>query len=214
MKKLLIYLVAIFCFLPLTSVYASECSNEEIKVLKQKAEAIQIDTEFNYDALNNYLVYDNYIIYVSGLSEDLYVMTSDLSIGFFFENVENGVVSRNVSNSIEYLNVYSTECSEVVLRKIKLNLKKYNPFSTYPECLEIDDSDLNACKQFLDDSITYEEFMQQIENYNSIFLDTSEEKNIWNYIKKYYYLIIIFGVIIFGVIILIFKRRKKRYSLD
>ena len=99
------------------------------------------------------------------------------------------------------------------MRKVEVVLPVYNFFSTYDECKGINENDLKVCNKFLDDNITYEDFIKNINEYKNK-IDKNKGAKEESLITKYKYVFIIVGVVFVITIIFILIRNHKRNVLD
>lgn len=205
--KRIIMIILMFAFMNTT--YAEECNDEKIKGLKEQAKNITVDLEFNEEAieLDNF---DTSYITIQGLSDGFYIYTKNQKYLYDYTDNIDGKIVDTITASEDKLYVYNDACPKQVIREIKLTLKRYNSFSKYPECIELDNVELEVCKEYTTKEITYEKFKNEIKKYykNNDTKENNEEKK-----ESNIYLIIggIAIVIIISIIILI---RRKRNILD
>lgn len=205
-------LLILFLFFNINFVYAEECNDNQIKLLKEQAKAIVVDSEFNMDYVI-YGVFSSNTVTVQGLTEDLFIMSKERDIGIFFEDVIDGVATEIVQSTSNKFYVYSYSCPGIALRTINLSLKKYNMYSDYEECDGIEEGELDVCDKFYDGNVLgYEDFVKKVNDYKERkkdIIDVDEIKNSKNYI--YIIVGILLLLIIIGVIII---RKKKDNQLD
>lgn len=212
MKRLFI-LIGIFCFLfQNTEVYASECTSQEIDKYKALANVIQISTEFDKASVD-FGIYGNNIVTIQGMDKELYILSKDETEGFFHDDMIDGVINATIPSGVDTLYVYASKCPSEKLRTIKLSLKKYNYYADYKECEGISGEELDVCDEYYGSSISYEEFLKEIENYkkrnNKL---TADEAN--DFLGKYGIYIVI-SISLFVILVIIFIIRKiKRGRLD
>lgn len=213
-NKLFIIIFMIFsyiAFIPICK--ADECDTNRLKEL---AKMVDVTSEIDYDSVSLGIFGAN-IVTISGLSEELFAITDDGSVGFYFDEGEVGSVIRRVDSGVEKIKIYSVKCPDTLLRTIDLTLKQYNPFSTYTECNGLEDK-IDVCFEYLDKNITYEEFIKQINKYkndNNINSKVDEtEDNILDILKENLVLVVIAGFVIIGVVVFFIVYRAKKKRLD
>lgn len=199
MKKIL-FIIFMFTFINVT--YAEECTEEKLKELKQIADNIVIDTEF-YDKDLDIQMYDSNLLTIQGLTEGFYIYSDDGR--YLYEYSQNGKIEDILTGKVEYLNIYNDICPNEVIRKVKLSLKTYNPYSQYKECEGISGDELDVCGKFYNKSLTEEEFIKKVNEYKESNKTTKEETKQNNTI----YLIIIGSTIVILLIVILLIRRKR-----
>lgn len=208
MKKLSKLLLIIFFLVQIPFVSALECDDSQIKLLKEQAEAIVVDSEFDMESVN-YGVYGNNIVTVQGLTEDLYMMTKEKDVGIFFEDVIEGVAKKIVGPSTSKFYVYSYTCPGVTLKTINLSLKKYNIYSDFEECDGIEEGELDVCNKYYSEDLDYEEFVSRVNKYkesqNSVMDVVNQVNNSYVYIA-----IGIFVILVIVIVIIAFRRKRNR----
>lgn len=211
MKRFMKLVIAGIFMFQIHSVYAEGCTDSQITNLKELANTIQVDVEFDRDSVA-VGVYNNNIVTIQNLSDDLYMMSKDYSIGIFPEDVVDGVITKNLASSTDTFQVYSVTCPNTVLRTIKLSMKQYNEYVDYEECDGIDGDELDVCGEFYETNISYEQFVKKVNDYKN------KQQSLSNQVKegfeKYYPIVIGIGMllIIFVVVFVVIKR--KRGKLD
>lgn len=202
MKKIL-FIIFMFAFMNVT--YAEECTEEKLKELKQIADNIVIDTEFD-DRYIETQMYSFNLITIQGLKEDFYIYSKDMSILYEYKDNIDGKIEDTITSDIEELYVYSDICPNEVIRKIKLSLKTYNPYSQYEECEGISGDELDVCDRYYDKILSEDEFIEKINEYKNNNKTGTKETNKGN---KTIYLIIIGSVVVISLVIALIVRRKR-----
>ena len=142
------------------------------------------------------------------------MISSSSIISFNYDDGDsNGDVEKEIISGKYKLYLYSSKCDNTLLRKIEVVLPVYNVFSTYDECKEINENDLKVCNKFLDENITYEDFIKNINEYKNK-IDKNKGAKEESLITKYKYVFIIVGVVFVITIIFILIRNHKRNVLD
>ena len=214
MKKLrlrfIVFLILIgFSFLPIG--YAEECDYD---YLKQLASVVDVHSEIDYEAVEVGL-YSRNIVTLVGLNNDIYAITDDGSVGFFYEDMVDGSIVKVIDNtSIENLELYSTKCPDKRLRVIDLNLKKYNAYSDFEECDGLED-EVDACSKFYSEDISYEQLLKKIKDYENDQANNENNENSNNTILEFIKNNFVFFVVAIVVIVGIFAwYRAKKNRLD
>lgn len=206
--KISFIVLIILCFFTNMSISnADTCSSTKLEELKQKAENIDIYTEFDDSSINN-RIYDRYHITITGLTEGLYIYTDNYEKAFDMSSVVEGTINSYITTNVKKINIYSNECDDQIIKSIEMNLKKFNFYSTYKECEGISGEDLAVCSKFYDGELTDSVFQNEIKKYKES-LEKEQVKNTnWT---KYG---IIAGSILLVVIIVIIIIRHKKNRLD
>lgn len=210
MKRLAkLFVLTLFMF-SFHSVLADECTKEQLNNLKALANNVQVNVEFDVEAVESGF-YDENIVTVQNLDSDLYLLSRDYSVGFYYTDNIDGIITMTVGSDIETLNVYSKTCPDVVLREIKLSTKSYNVYALYEECDGIDGEDLDVCSEYYDGEISYDEFVRKVNKYKE--QQSGDAINLDDSIPSYYFIIgaailVVVVIVVFGVI------RRKRNRLD
>lgn len=208
MFKLFVLVILIF---QVQFVHA-ECSSQEITDLKKVADTIDMNSEFDQESVQ-FGIYDNYIVTVQGLVDDMYILSKDRSVGFYPEDVVNGIITRGVSSSTDEFFVYSSSCPNEVLKTIKLSMKLYNMYSDYEECDGISGDDLDVCGEYYDGALSYEQFVKEVEDYKNRSNGLSSD-DVSGFFERYALFIGIGLMIILVIMIVFILLRRKRNRLD
>ena len=221
MKQLLNLFIIGVLFFNIQLVFADECTSDEIQSLKELSKVIDVSLEFDYEAASESGIFNQNIVSVFGITEGFYAITKNHSIGFYYDESFEGAVIKNMAKTMnagsDILEIYSEKCPDTVLRTIQLNLKKYNLFSGYKECEEIDKKELDVCDPFYDKALTYEEFIKKINNYNHKKNKNDRDdikSSVSSFIKKYIIIFIGIGVVFIGGIIFAIVKKIKSYKLN
>lgn len=207
--KILLIVIILFQ-IPFINVNAEECSEEKISNLKEFSNAINMTSEFDKDSVV-LGIYNNNIVTVQGLTEDLYVVSEDESVGIYYDDLFDGVAVEVVDSLTNKFYVYSYSCPGVVLRTINLSTKRYNIYADYEECDGIEEGELDVCDEFYDGDISYDEFIKKINDYKKKQAAISDIDNV---VDNNYIYVIVGVVILLAVIVMIIIYRKKRNRLD
>lgn len=213
MKRLMLLLVTVsfFAFVPVS--YAEECNYDK---LREVASAIDVQTEIDYDSMDMG-IFNHNIITVYGLTDDIYAMANDNSVGFFYDEVVNGSVSKSVDISdFDILEIYSISCPNERLKVINLSFEKYNIYADRAECEGLEDK-VDVCSKTYDKDITSQEFLNKIEAYKNSLDDSqnNDSSNTFlNIIKEHVSLIIVGTILLVGLFIFLIIYKVKRNKLD
>lgn len=211
MKKLRVsfFIVMIICFFTNMSISkADTCTSTKLEELKQKANNIDIYTEFDDSSINN-RIYDRYHITITGLIEGLYIYTDNYEKAFDMSSVVDGTINSYITTNVKKINIYSNECDDQIIKSIEVNLKKFNIYSTYKECEGISGEDLDVCSEFYDGELTDSVFQSEIKKYKESLENKIVIKN-----NNWITYGIIAGVIVVIAILIITIIRHKKNKLD
>lgn len=216
MKRLSKILVIMLFLFQIGDVEAENCSEQELKRLKQLAEAIEINVEYDEDSIS-LGIYDSYIATVNGMTDELYIISKDSTAGFFPEDIVDGVITERVSSINNEMLVYANKCySEEILRTINLSMKSFNYFSTYSDCDGLEDV-LDVCDPHYEyvDKLTYDKFRKIIDDYKNGNGDIEAPVSINDWLNDYYFIFVGIGIVILLIVIVILIiRHKKKNKLD
>lgn len=210
MRKVFLVLVFSLVMIPFSCVMA-DCSDEEIKAYKEIVKNITVNIKFDEESVD-LGIYGNNIVTISGLSEGFFGRTDDMSVGFFYEDMESGEITRSVGSQVKSISFYSNQCSDVKLRTVKLELKQYNYFSDYEECEGLKGK-LDVCDPYYDKSLDYDTFMRKVHAYKEEGEIIEKDNVIVEWLRDYYYIPVIVVLVVVGGIVMII-RWKKRNELD
>lgn len=207
----IVFLISLF----VGEVDADVCDNDDIARLKEIAKLVTVTSDYieEYEKTDNYGVYN---VGVHGLTNEIYgelISSSSITSFNYDDSDSNGDVEKEIISGKYKLYLYSSNCDNTLLRKVEVVLPVYNFFSTYDECKGINENDLKVCNKFLDDNITYEDFIKNINEYKNK-IDKNKGAKEESLITKYKYVFIIVGVVFVITIIFILIRNHKRNVLD
>lgn len=207
----IVFLISLF----VGEVDADVCDNDDIAKLKEIAKLVTVTSDYieEYEQDDNYGVYN---VGVHGLTNEIYgelISSSSITSFNYDDSDSNGDVEKEIISGKYKLYLYSSNCDNTLLRKVEVALPVYNVFSTYDECKEINENDLKVCNKFLDENITYEDFIKNINEYKNK-IDKNKGAKEESLITKYKYVFIIVGVVFVITIIFILIRNHKRNVLD
>jgi len=175
--------------------------------------------------------YFYYKIYISNLTEDLYVVVTnnqdDTKKTLYYKDGENGTVSFDWNNLWEITNftitVYSsdkTDCPNTKLYTTYLTTPQYNDFSTYEACDGLEEFYL--CYQYLTvPQVDFNTFVELTNKYRNGKIDKNgeeikkeeEEKGFVAFVKKHKVMIGVTTMVIVvagGIVTVIIVRKQRR----
>lgn len=207
----IVFLISLF----VGEVDADVCDNDDMARLKEIAKLVTVTSDYieEYEKTDNYGVYN---VGVHGLTNEIYgelISSSSITSFNYDDSDSNGDVEKEIISGKYKLYLYSSNCDNTLLRKVEVVLPVYNFFSTYDECKGINENDLKVCNKFLDENITYEDFIKNINEYKNK-IDKNKGAKEESLITKYKYVFIIVGVVFVITIIFILIRNHKRNVLD
>lgn len=215
MKKyaLVIFTFCIFIMFSSGVIAEEKCSDSKINELKKQVDVVSGVSQ--YDEVNaSYGVFNKYIVTVYALPKGFYVRDKGQSVLFLYDEVVDGAVSEVVSYDIGDLYVYSDECPNQSLKKLDLNLKKYNIYHDYEECKGIDEGELDVCNKFYDKDLTYDQVVRAVEKYKSQKDSNIITKNA-SFIEDNIVIIgVVCGVVLLIIIVLVLINHAKKNRLD
>ena len=208
-KKILLFIAF---FIGINSVNAAICDNH-LKVQYQE-QAKNISYSYNYIDSNN--AFD--------------VVFNNVDDVFYFKNIDNEDTYDGANGEIKISNVKpgskigvkvfpddGTTCSAYNVYYIYVNLPYYNPYYQDNLCNGIED--YKYCKKFLNKSVTYEEFINNIQKYrDSLNNEISKENdsdtlslfmNVVDFYLKSYFIILPIIIVINIITIIVIKHKRK-----
>ena len=206
LKKLLnlSFLVILF-FLMIPSVFAAECTYEELQELKELSNKIQ-STETFVESIEKRHTFD---VDFYNLNNKFYLL---LPNGGYVHTDKSsktriGNFSQGTTLIVEVYASNKTNCKDELLNRIEIQLKKFNEFSKRDECQNRED--LEICQKWKDTSdITEEEFLAKIH-------PNSEEPQDENYLQilldNWYFVVI--GIVCVVIVIIASKKRKIKIDI-
>ncbi len=235
MKKILIFLVALFSF-GINVKAASMCDYQEQMELTQKASNVKFEYELEERVDNSEqfpLRYTVMKITILNVTDELYaVLKNDYDNGkitFKSSDAKDGIITYewyNLDKVVNFtLDVYSSDqtgCPNESYKTFYKTTPRFNEFSNRAICEEY--KDFYLCQRFVTfDEIDEDEFLTQIQNYTSGKIneegktptEEKKESKMLDFIKQYKW-IIVGGVVAIGGITattIIIKNKKKQRDL-
>ena len=216
MGKVKCALFSLLLFAGMSNVNAAACDNS-LKVDYQNR-AKNISYSYTYNDSNN-----TFSMLFTNITDGLYLIDMDT----MFEYKNNGEITiNNVGAGKSYrFGVFTSDanpCSGSSIYNIYITLPFFNPYYTDSLCDGI--NNYKYCKKFINKSVSYEEFKENVTNYkNSLNKDNKDTKEeiektfiekifnkVFDLYLKYYFLILPFIIII---TLLAIVRENKKDSL-
>ena len=221
-----IFFALIILFISIFHVQAS-CNNEELSILKEKAEKIKI----TYKHLGKVedeegVFYNRFQVNVKNIPDDFYILTLYNTIRL---EPQGQTIEEVFNNGTWYFDIYSNKCDEMI-NQIKVYIPKFNEYSLDPMCEGINSDDFPLCRKYYEyaDNITYNEFETRVKNYritnNITNIDEQEKKEdtniiiqrILNLITEYrlYLISSLLILLLILIVIIIIKKKRNRGVLE
>ena len=220
-QKYLLSLISLSLFIP-TTIYA-DCTKEEIDNFKEIQDEYKVTYEFDIDS-------KTYDIYINNVYPEKYAFFGELfNFKYKISKTENKKIEvENVPPGKYDIEIISIDPScEIVLKKINLELPKYNQYYNDPLCEGIEEFVL--CQSTYDKDIDYETFVSRIESYknskkekeakeaNSKNQENEKDNKILKYIEENWLqiaIIVVFIIMVIITIILTAKSIRKSRRLE
>ncbi len=203
----------LFLFLGMSSVGAVACDNS-LKVDYQNR-AKNITYSYTYNDSNN-----TFNILFANITDGLYLI--DMDTMQEYRNISE-ITINNVTpgNSYRY-GVFTSDlnpCSSSSIYNIYVTLPFYNPFYKDSLCEGI--TSYKYCKKFINKSVTYDEFKENVLNYKNSFTNGDDKKSeeneetilekVFNKLFELYinYYFVVLPIIIIITLIAIYRENKK-----
>lgn len=218
MRKIVMFVFIIFSFFIFSvQVNAAICDKADIVRLKELANIVDVNYEYikmdsDEESENDYAVVDSYYIFVTNLTEELYIKTDFTE--YRYSDVVDGTLMFTSNSGQLQLFIYTDRCPQRLLRTVTLNLPKFNTYSYRRECQDLKDLNLDFCDEwyqgYLDDK-TFEQFLEPYINNEEIELSIFDK--VINFFKNNY-LFIVFGIVIILCMVMLMLRHRKRSVLE
>lgn len=249
MKKIRVIVITLIAFFVSTSWVNALCDATESNRLnglavnvKHSYEIVDLEVplpdDYNLpdgmsdEDLENYVNKESYYrIYLSNITEDLYVVVTNTNTNekktFRYSDTENGSVSFDERVGTEIINytfeVYASEKNDCVGRKLHtmyLTTPMYNVYSESANCTGI--SEFYLCHEYLSVDVKFDKFDSLTEQYRegkiredgSIKEDEKTEKGFFGFIKEHKGIVIgaTFLIVVAGgcITIVIVKKQRSR----
>lgn len=218
MKKKIMLLAILILTCKVNTVMAT-CGYSEIS--RGKSIVNNVNIYYDYHIIEDSAYFD---VTLTNITPDIYFVDTGTDATYRYSDTTNGelTIHNYNGNSGNYkFYLINPECSGSSVGIKYYTFPVYNVYYTDPLCDGIENSD--ACKKWVKQNYTYEQFQNMVNNYIvSLNGDEDEEyvevyendllEAIVNFYVKYYYIILIAVILICGIIITI-KRKKDRFNL-
>lgn len=222
------YFVYAFSLLFLTSDYVmASCNSSELKALNEASSKVKITYQYNEE--NEKLdepVYGEFSLYITGLSNDIYLYDYASLTNYYYGNTTDGVIFvSGVSSGDRKIYVMSNNnnCKGKLIDTIVINIPKFNYYSVSTYCDGIDAKEFVYCDKWYQGDIIKANFINELNIYkakksnedisvvpDSNDNDNNNENSVYNFFIKYYMYIIGGVIIVCGVIVyLVYKKRRE-----
>jgi len=229
MKKILYVLVFVMCLLLCDLSVDAQCSDSELSKLSSLASKVKITYQYNeeYEKLK-LPVYGSFNVYITGLdSNDIYIEDYSSLTNYDASDVVDGVVTiSDVSGGDRDIYVVSNldNCKGSLIRKITVNIPKFNYYAVSSYCDGIDGNEFVYCDKWYQMSFNKSTFLRELELYKNKKDDITDdndddndgdnvvdEKDNWlnDFVESYYVYIIVGIILLIVVVIWLVTRRKK-----
>lgn len=222
MKRIIIILVLTIFMFPI-SIKAYECSNADRERLQKLASNVSyILEEVDYE---NNIYFD---VIFTGVSDEIKIYSDDKNVSYFNLSTEYISETESVRLSLGKTYIFEIKSKDVcffeTFRTITVNTPIYNIYYNDPICDNV--KDYSLCQKWHDNSsITYDEFVQKVNNYKSnnnkindiINNNKDEEKDMYilffNYYQKYYWYCLTGMILILVLLIYLWIKQNKKNKL-
>lgn len=204
-----IFKVMFLCFLLLYSgnVFADTCSQEDVTRLRTLASYIEV----NYEYIKEEEIYS---IDITGLTEELFIEDVTNSKIYKVNDLVDGSIVFSTEIGNLSLKVYTSSCYFNTLRTINLKLPKYNIYSEYEICRELEKFQIDMCDPWYDGEASLDillekkyELMEEEEKFNI-------QDTLLFILEEYLVFVIIGGLVLIGLLVWLIIRRRNRSVLE
>lgn len=210
-KKVLLF---IFFLFGISNVHAAACDN----ALKVEYQELAKNIIYNYEYIDASNTFD---VTLTNVNEIFYIIDMDSNMRFDDTNGEikiNGVIPGSRLRFKVFADD-DTPCSSSNIYSIYVSLPYFNPYYNNELCDDIDK--FKYCEKFINKSVTYEEFKENIAEYKKSLLEKEKKSNsekdetlsmignIIDFYLKSYFIILPIIIVVGLTIIIIIKTNKK-----
>ena len=191
-------------------VKAEKCDDEDMARLKGLAGGVNYNSNFigDRDDSDDLQLYEVSFV---GITDELYIGDSERS----FKVTRDGEII-NLSSGVTYLEIYSKYCRDLRLKSIKIDLPKFNSYSTLEECEGLQDSDFEECNPWYQ-GVVSNSFYDDVADYrkqSGKSEDEEEKFNVKDYFFEHKYIFIGVGVVILFIVIISIVVSNRKNRLD
>lgn len=215
MKRLKIILMIVLFFIT-TNVFAIDnCTNDEMKRLRELANNVKINYEYTVDdeIIEEETVYVHYNIKVINLSDDLkiYYNGEDNNLRLYSkEEIENMEFSSGTTHKFYLYSYTNNLCIDELIKTISVKFPVVNSYYYFNKEKCLNNQDFKYCKEFSnEENYSFEEIDKMFDDY----LNKGNSNNgnqINKYLTKYIYYIIGIIILILVIVIVIIKVKKNK----
>jgi len=211
-------LLTILLFFFITPKVNALCSKNNMLEVKEKANNITLETQYNKN--ENNIDTGNFNITFKGLTKELYILNKKTGEKYYYNNTDNGTftIYNQPTGNYEFT-VHYDICYSELMRTINYKLPKYNHYANNTLCEGLKD-ELDICSRTYQGELTKEELEKKVKEFRNEFgIKEPEEipnttfEKIINILLKYYPYIIV-GIIVIVAITLKLVINKKRGELE
>lgn len=202
--KIILFLIILFPF----CVEAALCDYSEKIRLQKLAQNIT----YSYDYVEEYRD-ATFTFTFYNLTSDLYLVNTrdDRRFDYSGEELVLGGFYDGTNYKFE-VRATNSFCDSAALYYIYITTPSYNPYYNDPICENLD---YKYCNKWQKNTLTYEEFVRNVENYKKTTLippdDVQDERGLFDMIIDFYseyYYIILPAIIVIGITYIVIQRRK------
>lgn len=213
MKFKSILLISLFFIT--TNVFAiNDCTNSEMKRLKELANNVKINYDYEIDEeIEKRTIAGYFYVQINNLNNDLQIYLKDTSGNLkLYSKSEIEEINFNF-NSTEKFYIYSYTdnlCTNKLIKTITIKFPSVNPYYYYNKEKCIEHTDFKYCQEFYQHDLDLDEIDEMYNEYINKNNITDQKTETFN--KDYIYIIIasflIISVVIF-IVIKIIKNKKE-----
>lgn len=215
MKRLKIILMIVLFFIT-TNVFAiNDCTNAEMKRLRELANNVKITYEYTVDdeIIEEETVYVHYNIKVINLSDDLkiYYSGEDNNLrAYSKEEIEDMEFSAGTTNKFYLYSYTNNLCTDELIKTILVEFPVVNSYYHFNKEKCLNNQDFKYCQEFFnEENYSFKEIDKMFDDYlNNGNSNNSNQIN--KYLTKYIYYIIGIIVLVLVIVIVIIKVKKNK----
>lgn len=204
---LLLFLSLFIC---MSDVSADLCDTAHIKQLKALAGKVDVTYEYEDESLyedEDFIVSNGYKVFINMVSNDFYITVDNRN--YYYSDANDGVLMLDATAGRFKAEIKSKQCGGYSLRKVYIDLPKFNVYSYMEECKGLEEYNLDVCNPWYQGTVNNEIFYREVNEY----LKTTEIgffDKILNFIKNNYLIIggCCLGIVLIIVFIFVYRKRS------
>lgn len=214
------FFINIFCV-------KAECSTEQYDNYRKLASQVKITykylEELEREEEPRYGVFE---VTISGLSPEIYIYDNNTYKEYYYKESSPITFQTHGGSKSFSINMISSECGTYLIKKVTIDIPKFNSYSIKDYCQGIDTKKFPMCDKWYQFDVTYSSIMEALDSYKKTTTIVSNDDNsnpandknnngIMEFIANNQLYIVIGLSVIFVVLVSIaIATRRKRGALE